>query len=117
MKTTPNLFNFVDMLRVSNNEINKIAAQDWTFDELRDFVDFIYLLGKQYRLSKMEELYRDFCRKANNYSNMCAVASLEEIENADWVDDLFLDAKLAAEDMAAELVLYNGIQFFSEVHR
>lgn len=117
MKTTQNLFNFVDMLKLSGNEINKIAAQDWTFDELRDFVDFLRCLGKMYRLSKVEELYRDFCAKANNYSNMCAIATLEEIENADWVDDLFLTAKLAAEDMAAELVLYSGIPFFSEVHR
>ena len=117
MKTTQNLFNFVDMLKVSNNEINKIAAQDWTFDELRDFVWFIRGLGKWWGIPKMEELYRVFCDKANNYSNTCAMASVEEIENADWVDDLFFDAKVAAEDMAAELVLYSGVQFFSEVHR
>lgn len=119
MKTNQNLFNFVDMLKVSNDEINHIAAQDWTLDELTAFADFIRGLGKWWGISKMEELYRDFCRKANNYSNTCAMVSVEELydKETDWIDDLFLEAKIAAEDMAAELVLYSGIQFFSEVHR
>lgn len=119
MKTTPNLFNFVDMLKVSNDEINHIAAQDWTFDELRDFAGFIRGLGKWWGIPKMEELYRNFCNKANNYSNTCAMISVEELydKEADWIDDLFLEAKIAAEDMAAELVLYSGVRFFSEVHR
>lgn len=117
MKTTSNLFNFVDMLRVSNDEINKISAQDFTLDELIEFENFLHLLGKYYQVDNIEQMHRDFCYHANAFSNKCNIASIMEIETVDWLDEDFFGLKIMVEDMAASLVLYSGKPFFSEVRR
>lgn len=117
MKTNSNLFNFVDMLRLHDNAVNKIAAQDFTLDELVEFENFLVTLGKAYGATNIDKLHRDFCYYANQFEMKTAQASMDEIENADWLDEDFLNLKLQVEDMAALLVFNTGNGFFSEVRR
>lgn len=117
MKTNSNLFNFVDMLRLHDDAVNKIAAQDFTLDELVEFENFLVTLGKAYGATNIDKLHRDFCYYANQFEMKTAQASMDEIENADWLDEDFLNLKLQVEDMAALLVFNTGNGFFSEVRR
>lgn len=117
MKTTQNLFNFVDMLKLSNNEINNITAQDFTLDELVDFADFLAMLGEHFRIKTLKEQYKDFVYWVNHYNRTCECMTLEEVETSEWLDEQFLELKIKVEDMATALVLDSGNPFFSEVHR
>lgn len=117
MKTNSNLFNFVDMLRLQGDAVNKIAAQDFTLDELVEFEKFLVTLGKAYNASNIDELHRDFCYYANQFEMKTAQASMDEIEEADWLDADFFNLKLQVENMAALLVFDTPNGFFSEVRR
>lgn len=117
MKTTTNLFNYVDMLRLQDDAVNKIALQDFTLDELVDFESFLVTLGKAYSTPNIDELHRDFCYYANQYEMKSAQASMDEIEHADWLDADFMALKLQVEAMAATLVFDTANGFFSEVRR
>lgn len=117
MKTSENFFNFVDMLRLQDNAVNKISAQDFTLDELVEFEKFLVTLGKAYNASNIDKLHRDFCYHANQFEMKTARASMDEIENADWLDEDFMSLKIQVEDMAALLVFDTANGFFSEVRR
>ena len=109
MRTNNNIFNFVDMLRLQGDAVNKIAAQDFTLDELVEFENFLVTLGKAYSASNIDKLHRDFCYYANQFEM--------KTENADWLDEDFLNLKLQVENMAALLVFDTADGFFSEVRR
>ena len=117
MKTTNNLFNFVDMLRLQGDAVNKISAQDFTLDELVSFENFLVTLGKAYGAVNIDKLHRDFCYYANQFEMKTAQASMDEIENADWLDADFFNLKLQVENMAALLVFDTPDGFFSEMRR
>ena len=117
MRTNNNIFNFVDMLRLQGDAVNKIAAQDFTLDELVEFENFLVTLGKAYGAVNIDKLHRDFVYYANKFEMKTAQASMDEIENADWLDEDFLNLKLQVENMAALLVFDTADGFFSEVRR
>lgn len=117
MKTNPNIFNFVDMLRLHDDAVNKIAAQDFTLDELVEFENFLVTLGKAYGATNIDKLHRDFCYYANQFEMKTAQASMDEIEEADWLDADFFNLKLQVENMAAILVFDTPNGFFSEARR
>jgi len=117
MKTGANIFNFVDMLRLHGDAVNKIALQDFTLDELVDFESFLVTLGKAYNAPNIDELHQDFCYYANQYEMKSAQASMDEIEHADWLDADFMALKLQVEAMAATLVFDTVNGFFSEARR
>ena len=119
MKTTANIFNYIAMLKLEHDEVNHIAEQDFTLDELKEFEYFVHTLGTAYNAGKsFEEKHSDFVSWANNYERICDNMSLEEIEEADWLDEEFLTLKVMVEDMASMLVL-DGVAggFFSEARR
>lgn len=117
MNTTPNVHNFIDMLKYEH--INKIASYDWTQEELHEFADFIRMFAEQYSAKAVLETYRLFVWADRDYSNTIAVATLDELEDpsSSWLDDAFMRCKLYAADMAAELVFDSGITFFGEAYR
>lgn len=117
MKTSENFFNFVDMLRLQDNAVNKISAQDFTLDELVEFEKFLVTLGKAYNASNIDKLHNLFCDCTDDYEMKIARDSMDDIENADWVDEDFFDLKLQVEDMAALLVFDTANGFFSEARR
>ena len=117
MKTSENFFNFVDMLRLQDNAVNKISAQDFTLDELIEFEKFLVTLGKAYNASNIDKLHRNFRDCVSDYEKKIARASMDEIENADWIDEDFFNLKLQVEDMAALLVFDTANGFFSEARR
>lgn len=119
MNTTANIFNYIEMLKLENNEVNHIAEQDFTLDELKEFEYFVYTLGTAYNAGKnFEEKHNDFMRWTANYEHICDNMSLEEVEEADWLDEEFFTLKAIVEDMASMLVL-DGVAggFFSEARR
>lgn len=117
MKTSENFFNFVDMLRLQNDAINKISAQDFTLDELVEFEKFLVTLGKAYNAPNIDRLHQLFRDCTSDYEMKIAQASLDEIENAYWVDGDFFDLKLQVEEIAATLVFDTANGFFSEARR
>lgn len=116
MKTTANFFNFVDMLKLEHDEINNIAAQDFTLDELDELEKLLYVLGKGYDIDDIEEMHKRYLSEHNQYDMSFKNITLEELDNADWLDEQFFTLKIIAEDMAAALV-FNGHGFFSEARR
>lgn len=117
MKTSENFFNFVDMLRLQDNAINKISAQDFTLDELIEFEKFLVTLSKAYNASNIDKLHQLFSDCVSDYEKKVTYASMDEIENADWIDEDFFDLKLQVEEMAALLVFDTANGFFSEARR
>lgn len=116
MKTNPNFFNFADMLRLHHNEVNNIAAQDFTLDELDELEKLLYVLGNGYNISNIENMHKDYLSEHKQYELSLKHTTLEELDDADWLDEQFFRLKIIVEDMAAALVFdYRG--FFSEARR
>ena len=117
LSTKNNLFAHVELLKIEN--VNDIASQDWTGDELEAFVEFLHYMATAYNENRALEIYKDFVYKLNSYYNMVAMATLEELEDKEdtpWIDEAFHAAALAAEDMAAELVLYGNREYFKNIY-
>lgn len=116
MKTNPNFFNFVEMLKLEHNEVNNIAAQDFTLDELDELEKLLYILGKGYDIDDIETMHKDYLWNRNQYKLSLENTPLEELDNADWLDEQFFTLKHTIENMAAALVFdYRG--FFCEARR
>lgn len=116
MKTNANFFNFADMLRLGHDEINNIAAQNFTLDELDELEKFLYILGTGYNVNNIDEMHKDYLWKHNQYEMSVKNIPMEELDDADWLDEEFFTLKLIVEDMANTLVL-DGPCFFSEARR
>lgn len=118
LSTKNNLHNHIALLSCQN--VNHIAEQDWTTEELEAFADFvrdIAALHGQMRIAG--EMYRDYKFYLARYSETVKFATLEELENpnSEYIDNQFFCVKLAVEDMAAELVLYSGAhEYFSDAY-
>lgn len=117
LSTKNNLFSHIELLKIEN--VNDIGSQDWTGDELEAFAEFLFHMATQYNENRVLEIYRDFIYKLNNYYNLVAIATLAELEdkeNTPWIDEAFHAAALAAEEMAAELVLYSNREYFKNIY-
>lgn len=117
MKTTANFFNFVEMLKLEHDEVNNIAAQNFTLDELDEFERFLYVIGKAYNAPDIEKMHNHYLYTSKSYTISCNNASMSEIESADWLDEDFMNLKLQVEEMAALLVFDTANGFFSEARR
>lgn len=65
------------------------------------------------------EMYDKYQWYRHQYSETIEVATLEELRDPEntYLDGKFLSVKLAAEDKAAELVLYSGSRhYFSDAY-
>ncbi len=116
MKTTANFFNFVDMLKLEHDEVNNIAAQDFTLDELDELEKLLYVLGKGYDIDDIENMHKHYLSEHKQYDMSLKNITLEELDDADWLDEQFFTLKIIVEDMAAALV-FNYRGFFSEARR
>lgn len=117
LATKVNLFNHTNLIRVEH--INHIAEQDWTADELSEFVFFLNSIAGEYRTlcPTLDEKFKHFEYLLDRWDALMEALPVEEIEDKSntWLDDRWFSVKIAAEDIAAELVL-EGPHYFSNAY-
>lgn len=118
-KFNANLFNYANLLSVSNGNVINISKKDFTLDELKDFVSFMEVMNKAYNHDNKDvrEEISFFRYMAEDYERFMDTVPLAILESGsdEWIDEQFLSLKIQAADIACELVLHGNSDFFSDI--